>query len=274
MSDSQFLICASLVFVGVGLFQWQAVAARKLGILAFIMSSACAVAFWSDRWWMGGLTLLAWILFPLSEVVYVLRKLRVPRQRALEHAAAPNLEFPDLRPFTEDIETLGFEKSDDCDLKPSLNDQFYRLFSHPLKPVHAVIGHLAQGDVSFHFIMFLSEEKSGRCWMTWDYPLTYGLKTPPDIALHRALDCETVTDLFDQHLEFMNLNGITEEQLVRDSDPAGPRARLERTLHHQLEYNIREGILADSPSSDGSVRYSWRGTLYVAGQVFRDLVRL
>jgi hypothetical protein len=258
----------------VGLFQWQAPAARKLGILAFITASSCAVAFWADHWWMGVLSLVAWILFPLSEVVIVLRQLRVPRHRELQHAAAPTMEFPDLRPFTQDIEDLGFVKMDDCDLQPSINDQFYRLFAHKELPVHAVIGFLAQGGVGFHFIMFLSEEKSGRGWMTWDYPLTYGLKTPPDIALFRALDCETVGDLFEQHREFIALNGVTPDQLVLDPDPAGPRSRLERTLRNQLEYNIREGILSASSTHEGSVRYSWWGTFYVASQVFRDLVRL
>jgi hypothetical protein len=51
------------------------------------------------------------------------------------------------------------------------------------------------------------------------------------------------------------------------------RARLEQALNQQIEYNISEGYLAPATGADEeNFCYSWRGTLYVAGQVLRDLI--
>jgi hypothetical protein len=51
------------------------------------------------------------------------------------------------------------------------------------------------------------------------------------------------------------------------------RARLEQTLNQQIEYNISRGYLAPVAGPDTeSFSYSWRGTLYVAGQILRDLL--
>jgi hypothetical protein len=51
------------------------------------------------------------------------------------------------------------------------------------------------------------------------------------------------------------------------------RARLQETLNQQIEYNISRGYLAPVTGPDAeSFCYSWRGTLYVAGQVLRDLI--
>jgi hypothetical protein len=55
--------------------------------------------------------------------------------------------------------------------------------------------------------------------------------------------------------------------------PAGVRARLEETLNQQIEYNISRGYLSPVTGTDEeNFAYSWRGTLYVAGQVLRDLL--
>jgi hypothetical protein len=48
---------------------------------------------------------------------------------------------------------------------------------------------------------------------------------------------------------------------------------LEETLNQQVEYNITRGYLAPTKGADEeNFCYSWRGTLYVAGQVLRDLL--
>ena len=110
--------------------------------------------------------------------------------------------------------------------------------------------------------------------MTWDYPLTYGLSMPPTIALYRALHCETAADLYQAHLDFLAVNGLEEKDLAAgDQTPGAARARLEETLNQQIEHNISRGYLAPAASSDAeNFSYSWRGTIYVAGQILRDLL--
>ena len=51
------------------------------------------------------------------------------------------------------------------------------------------------------------------------------------------------------------------------------RARLQETLNQQIEYNISQGYLAPAAEpGQENFCYSWRGTLYVAGQILRDLL--
>lgn len=254
--------------------QWDHPWIRKLGLLFFWSASGTGIAFVTGHWWMGVAAMVIWILFPISEIIFVLRRLQVPRMRVLKEALPPIDEFPGLRDLSTEMESLGFIKVDECDLTPSVHEQYYRLFAHPTEPIHASIGFISHDGIGFHFIEFSSEEKSGRLWVTWDYPLTYGLKTPPQVALHRALHCQTLADLYHEHLAFLEINGVQKADLVQVTDAAGVRARLEKTLEQQLEYNVKLGILAPEPTSDRIFRYSWRGTFYVTFQVIRDLVRL
>jgi hypothetical protein len=274
MTDAQFLVCGGLVLLGTGLFQWDAVALRKLGVLCYWAASGLAIWFLTHQWWAGLVALAVWVIFPVSEVVLVLRKLRVARDRALTQSKPPLEEFPDLRFLTQELEDLGFIKVDDCDVKPSMHEQFYRLFAHASRPVHAAVGFISHQGVGFHFLSLTSEQKDGRLWVTWNYPLTFGLKMPPNLALYRALQCETPEELLEAHDEFLQLNGRSDEDMVENGDGASVRARLEKTMERQLDYNIQQGILAPGQEQEASFRYSWRGTLYVTGQVMRDLVRL
>jgi hypothetical protein len=76
------------------------------------------------------------------------------------------------------------------------------------------------------------------------------------------------------HLDFLEANGIQPEELVAvEPTREAVRARLEETLDQQIEYNISRGYLAPAAGPDAeSFSYSWRGTLYVAGQILRDLL--
>jgi hypothetical protein len=274
MSQSELLYCLALVLAGFGLFQWESLGARKAGVLCFCAASALTLWFLTGLWWMAFVAMALWILFPISEVIFVLRKLRVPRHRELQDTLPPLKEFPDLREVTQEFEALGYVRVEDCNLTPAIHDQFYRLMVHPEKPVHAIIGHIAHAGFGFHFAMFLSEAQNGRIWATWDYPLTYGLKMPPEVALHRVLEADSAADIEADHLEFLELNHLPHDQLVHQTDVASAKKLLEKTLEHQLAYNIRIGILHAGPASETTFRYSWRGTLYVAGQVLKDLVRM
>ena len=138
--------------------------------------------------------------------------------------------------------------------------------------MQATIGYVAQGAIGFHFTAFTSNSKDGRRWVTWDYPLTYGLVMPPTTAVYRTLQCESAAELYQAHLDFLAVNELQPESLApgeRTGEAA--RLRLEETLNQQIEYNISRGYLAPAADSEKeSFCYSWRGTLYVAGQVLRD----
>lgn len=274
MTLVQLLICGGIILAGYALLQWPSSLMRKAGILFFCFASGLGVFYISGQWWLGLVVLVGWILFPVTELVYVLRKLRVPRERVLEPVPRAPESFDDLSGLTHDLARLGFRAVEDCEWYSPMHTQFYRLFVHETKPIHAGLSYIYNEQFGFHFVSFSSQDTSGRVWVTWDYPLTYGLKMPPEVALFRALDCELVDELLEQHEEFLAINGVENKLVPTEMTSEAARERLNLTLRKQLEYNIHEGILSPERVTDTSFRYSWRGTLYVTSQVLRDLVKL
>ncbi len=274
MSMQELLGCLALLLGGLSLLQLDSIHFRKIGMAVIWLASGLGAYFFTKSVLVSILMLLAWIFFPLWEMVFVLRKLRVPRHRELADARAPRDEFDELAEISRDLEEAGFEQLDECRLRPAQHEQYYRIFIREDGRTQATVGYIAQGTIGFHFIAFTSNGPDGRRWVTWDYPLTYGLVMPPDIAVYRALHCETVGDLYQAHLDFLEANGLqTGDLLAGESTREAARARLEQTLNQQIEYNISRGYLAPETGLDPeNFCYSWRGTLYVAGQVLRDLL--
>ncbi len=259
---------------GLALLQLESITFRKLGMALIWLASGVATYFLSGSIPLACAILAAWIFFPLWEMVFVLRQLRVPRHRELTDARAPRDEFDELSEMTSALVEAGFENLDECRLRPAQHEQYYRIFVREDGLTQATIGYIAQGPIGFHFIAFTSNGKDGRRWVTWDYPLTYGLIMPPNIAVYRCLNCQDVPELYQAHLAFLEINEVRPDDLVAgERTREAARARLEETLNQQIEYNISQGYLSPVTKQDSeNFCYSWRGTLYVAGQVLRDLL--
>jgi len=272
MDYPELIGCIALVLGGLTLFQFDNPSARKLGLFLVWLASGLGVHAVSGSILLACAVLMAWILFPLWEMVFVLRQLRVPRQRELTDARAPHDEFEELSELTREMLAADFEQLDECRLRPAEHEQYYRIFIRKDGLVQSTIGYIAQGPIGFHFTAFTSQARDGRRWVTWDYPLTYGLVMPPETAVYRALHCHSVPDLYQAHLDFLAANEITEDFLLAvEPTRDAARARLEENLNQQIEYNISRGYLAPvDQQDDDNFCYSWRGTLYVAGQVMRD----
>ena len=274
MDLRELLGCCVLLLAGFSLLQLDRITYRKFGMALIWLASGLGAYFLSGSILLAVAMLAAWIFFPLWEMVFVLRQLRVPRHRELADARAPRDEFEELAEMTQAILEAGFEQVDECRLRPAEHEQYYRIFIRQDGQTQATIGYIAQGPIGFHFVAFTSNGKDGRRWVTWDYPLTYGLIMPPNTAVFRALHCQDVAELYQAHLDFLQINDVRPDDLIvgeRTKDAA--RARLEETLNQQIEYNITRGYLAPAKGQDEeNFCYSWRGTLYVAGQVLRDLI--
>lgn len=264
--------CLVVLLLGLFLLQLNRVTFRKVGMMLIWLAIGLGTYLVSGSAVLAGVMLAAWIFFPLWEMVFVLRQLRVPRHRELADARAPRDGFEELDDLTGELNDEGFTQVDECKLRPAQHEQYYRIFMREDGLTQATLGHVAQGMVGFHFVAFTSIGKDGRRWVTWDYPLTYGLVMPPELAVYRALHCQDARELFQAHLDFLQINEIAPESLVASEPTAEKaRARLEETLNQQVEYNISRGYLAPADETDSdNFCYSWRGTLYVAGQVLRD----
>jgi len=274
MDLPELLGCFVLMLGGLSLLQWDSIACRKIGVALIWIGSGLAAYFFTGSALLAGAMLLAWIFFPIWEMVFVLRQLRVPRHRELADARAPRDEFEELSDVTSALIEEGFQQLDECRLRPAQHEQYYRIFVREDGAAQATVGYIAQGPIGFHFVAFTSNGKDGRRWVTWDYPLTYGLVMPPNIVVYRALHCQDVAELYQAHLDFLEVNGVKTEDLAPgEHTPQAARAQLEQTLNQQIEYNISCGYLAPATGPDvENFCYSWRGTLYVAGQVLRDLL--
>jgi hypothetical protein len=274
MDLRELAACFVLLLAGLSLLQLDSISYRKLGMFLIWLASGLCAYFLSGSLLLGGAMLAAWIFFPLWEIVFVLRQLRMPRHRELADARAPRDEFEELAEMSQALVDVGFEQLDECRLRPAEHEQYYRIFFREDGQTQATIGYIAQGAIGFHFVAFTANGKDGRRWVTWDYPLTYGLVMPPTTAVYRALHCQDVTELYQAHLDFLEANGVRPDDLLAgENTPAAARGRLEEMLNQQIEYNISRGYL--SPARDQNQEnfaYSWRGTLYVASQVLRDLL--
>jgi len=274
MDLRQLLGCFVVMLGGLALLQLQSITFRKAGMALIWLSSGLATYYLTGSIPLGCAMLAAWIFFPLWEMVFVLRQLRVPRHRELADARAPRDDFDELSDMTDALVAAGFENIDECKLRPAQHEQYYRIFVREDSLTQATIGYIAQGSIGFHFVAFTSNGKDGRRWVTWDYPLTYGLVMPPNIAVYRCLHCEDVTELYESHLSFLEINDVRPDDLAPgEKTREAARARLEETLNQQIEYNISRGYLSPVTEQDAeNFCYSWRGTIYVAGQVLRDLL--
>jgi hypothetical protein len=264
-----------LMLSGFSLLQLESINFRKIGMLLIWLATGLVTHALSGSVALSFAVLAAWAFFPLWEVVFVLRQLRVPRHRELTDARAPHDEFEELSEMTSLLIDAGFEQLDECKLRPAEHEQYYRIFTRTDGLTQATVGYIAQGPIGFHFVAFTSNGKDGRRWVTWDYPLTYGLVMPPTTSVYRALHCQDVAELYQAHLEFLKINDVAMADLVPgESTPAAARAHLEETLNQQIEYNISRGYLSPAAGTEQeeSFCYSWRGTLYVAKQVLRDLI--
>jgi len=274
MSLQQLIGCLVLVLGGLYLLQLNSITWRKIGMALIWLASGLAAYFFTGSAVLAVAMLLMWIFFPIWEMVFVLRQLRVPRHRELADARAPRDEFEELADISHALGEMDFSQLDECRLRPAQHEQYYRIFVHKDGLTQTTIGYIAQGPIGFHFTAFTSYGKDDRRWMTWDYPLTYGLVMPPNTAVYRALHCQDIAELFQAHRDFLEINDIKPEDLVPGEQTAeAARARLEQALNQQIEYNISQGYLAPASGADeDNFCYSWRGTLYVAGQVLRDLL--
>jgi hypothetical protein len=274
MNAQQVSGCAVLLLAGLCLMNLSAPIWRKLGMGLIWLASALCAYFFTGSVAIAILMMVVWVFVPVWEMVFVLRQLRVPRHRGLADAHPPRDASGELEEVSAELREAGFEKLDECKLNPSDHEQYFRIFDRADGRVQATIGYISQGAVGFHFLAFASHGLDDRRWVTWDYPLTYGLSMPPNFALFRALHCDTAADLYQAHLDFLAANDLKETDLVvSEKTPQAARERLEQALNQQIEHNISRGYLAPTTASDAeNFSYSWRGTLYVAGQILRDML--
>jgi hypothetical protein len=269
-SGGAIFAVATLLLAG-GLRYSGSVLARRVSVPLMALAVGLGAAWFAERWWIGLCAGMVWLAMPLVQMIHALLKVRVARRRELRPALTYAPEFAALRDISREFEALDFRIVEDCELKPGDPRQVFRFLVSPDARHLVALGWVSQGPWVLTYSAISSWEAGGHHWLTWNYPLPYGLKTSPDVSLWRCTTADTAEALLGAHLEFLRLNEIppAERQDLGESDTA--RDVWLNFIQHQLEYNLREGWL--HVVDDGRhVAYSLRGLVGACRQLFRLLL--
>jgi len=267
---SKILWCVGLLALAYAMSQSSFFWLRRLGLWVVFGTVGLGIWFVSENGVLVLAGFLGWFGLPLAQALYFSRNLRFSLSRSL---VKERLNVDDLEEWvtiTQEFRKEGFSTAGEYCLKPSFVDYGFRLFQRSEQTSQRVggIGLVRQGAISLYYIVFVTKAKDGTLWMTWDYPLAYGLKMPPQIQAFRCLESESVNELLAQHEAFLKLNDVVEAE-----DNSEPQALFNRLFCETMSYNLSIGLLKLANASQEEILYSWRGTFFIIGQVLRQMVK-
>ncbi len=244
---------------------------RKTGALCYLAATYLAGWLLTGSHAAGAAAVAGWFLLPWVEIVLKVRKMRLPLTRPLKHRYPPNREdFPHLGELTGELETEGFEQTDDTGLDWQEMRQFFRVCYHAPSLTQAVIHLNQQAHLSVVFVSITCRTGDGRVFTTSNYPFSQTMQSPPNVLLHRVPAAESFAELLAEHRSMMASLGIGETDLTSPGGE-GLAEQLQADLDSQVQHNLGRGLIVES--GDGTFRYSWRGCFYLWGQFLKDMVR-
>jgi hypothetical protein len=246
---------------------------RKGGALCILSASFLAGYFLSNgRLWCGALAAASWFFIPWIEIIFRIRRLRLPLKKKIRHKAPPSRDrFPDLYDVTEEVEDEGFEYVDDAGWEWDDTTQFFRLFYHSDSRTEVAICLSEQGPVAFTYVSLSSRTRDGRILRTWNYPFSYTMELSPNLKMNRALAADSFRELLSNHHDFLTKQEISAKELAED-DSEHIHEQLQREIERQINHNLDRGII--TLSGDGTFRYSWRGLFFLWRQFVKDMIKL
>jgi len=270
MSDFLFILGAALLSLGLRSFMHPVL--FKLGSFGILGTSFLIGYFLTGHWEAGLACTASWLFWPWLEILTRVRKARLPMVKPLRHQYPPSDDvFHDLASLTEELEEEGFAQVDDAGWNWEDHRQFFRLFYKSDERLQASICLVDQEDVAFYYLSISSRGKDGTAWTTWNYPFSYSMKFAPQFRTNRLRSDLGVMEMLICHREFLTKSGVTPEG-VAASNPEEMQGFLQQDMEKQIAHNIAVGLLL--PMEAGTVRYSWRGLLYIWVQFLRDFVRI
>lgn len=245
---------------------------RRTGVLCVGLAVFAGGYFLTGSIWAGAACVSALLLLPWVEIILRVRKLRLPLHKKLRSSAPPSREmFPELEEMSSEIEASGFEHVADLGWDMEGYRQFLRLFVNPERCEEAVITHIEQNQLGFHFASLTSRGREGAVFTTWNCPVSAGLKSAPGVRLNQVAPEQPFEELVSAHADFLcRCERGTDSLPIADAEAV--RAAVERDMELQMRHNLSEGLLR--PAGEGHGRYSWRGMIYLWLQCLRDIFRL
>lgn len=297
----EIAICVGLAFLAFLLMGLNRLWQKKIGELLLLIASGLAAWFLTHNLFWTAIGALIWIILPVTQAIWMSRRMKLPAKRVLESTTFDGEEFEDIHELSQELRKQGFVMEGDYWLKPFPVEQGYRLFSHPQKQTFAAIGLIRRGFLLFEYLILLTCAADRKFWLTWDHPTTRVLMMPPDIAEYRLSDVPSVTQFVQQHEEFLKINHVALPQTLEKA-----KTIFENLFEGIVQYNVRQGLLqytsssahlvntntqnekdqdanatalnqqpslnSDSYSKYSHLHYTWRGTAFVFWRVFREVL--
>lgn len=268
----EILLTAGIFVLSLSLRNTNSIVLRKLSILGFL-STSFLIGWFASGWWPMGLLFVSfWLVWPWYDLITRVRKIAMPVEKSLRHKSPPHREFfPALDELTSEIEGEGFEHLEDLGREWDEAQQFFRIFHKPNERVQAAICLVEQEQFAFYYLRLISRTADGTVYTTWNYPFSLNLKLSPEWRINRESSDKTFMALLDSHRHFLEHRSIAVDDL-QASEPEQLAEQLHAEQRSQIAHNLTAGILRKH--SDGEIRYTWRGLIYIWFQFLRDFVRL
>lgn len=266
-------ICLMMVVMAFAMFQSNSSIIRRMGSYTLMLSSAVAIWFWTKDPFAATGGFILWFALPMGHAIWMCRSMRFASIRRLEPGSLGLDEFPEMLDLDAEVRRMGFCPAHEYWLRPSPMEQGYRLYYHQERRIHCAIAIVRQGPAILSYMIFLTPGDKGNVWVTWDYPVAYGLKIPPGIMTYRCLEAGSPAELYEQHLAFLKINAVTE--IDTPSTEAEGTALFQKMIDSTVDYNLRTGLLEPTRTTEGeaTVNYTWRGTAFVTWQVLMEIAR-
>jgi hypothetical protein len=260
-------MCLGLVVLAFVMFSSGKPVLRRLGGWVLMSSTGLALWFWTRNGLAALLGVVVWFVLPVGQAVWMSRRLKCAANRKLESGHFDSQEIPEIDVLTTELRRLDFKWEGDFWLKPAIVEQGYRLLIHEKENTYATIAVIRYGGAALVYAMFLTPAADGTIWLTWDYPLAYGLKMPPHVVMYRCLDATTLPELCEQHRQFISINTIQNASTLKPTPEF-----FDKFFDSLIQYNLTAGMLMASSRKSDEISYTWRGTAFVSWQVFREVV--
>jgi hypothetical protein len=269
---SHLLLIAAVAVFSAAMRSFSNPVLQKLGAAGIMATSYLIGWYLTGSPLAGALCAGSWLLLPWLEILTRIRKLRLPFEKNLRHRSPPSREsFPALEELTEEIEAERFEYVEDAGWDWEDYQQYFRLFYKDGERTQASICLIDQYKVAFYYLSISSRAKNGTIWTTWNYPFSYSLKLAPDWRVNRMRSDQSFFEMHESHKDWLRRNQVQVEEL-EELEPDNIPMEIQRDLRTQVTHNLAAGVL--TKTSEGQIRYSWRGMLFIWLQFLRDLVRL
>jgi hypothetical protein len=266
------LLVAGILVLALAFRSVRAIWAQKVGALTFVVASFVAGWRLSGSWVAGLVCAATWLLLPWVEILTRVRALRLPRNQDLRVRPAPGEDrFPGLEDLTREVESAGFEWSEDAGWEWEGYQQHFRLFYHRHDRAMACISLVEQSGFAIHYLSVSSREPGGRIWTTTNNPLPGSLKAMPCTRVRRTGPVAPFGVVWGEHRRLLERAGVTTGGLAEVA-PEGVAALVEGDLREQVAYNLGIGVLART--EDDLIRYTWRGFWFLWVQLIADLFRM